>query len=759
VVKTIKIQHYHNKMAAKVCCTNPAGAGPGCWQGHDAQLASDRPSPNDFNLKARKAGDLKVQPGWRIRSSALVVLVVLSLCLLPFAHGQEPAVGFTPPPPAEIVVLPKSVPDPIEPVNRVMWGFNKAVMTGVIKPTSRVYRFVVVKPVRTKIGNFGKNLTYPGRLINNLLQGKWSGARDESYRFVCNTTVGVAGFFDPATKWKIPKSDADFGQTFGKWGWKPECFLMLPIYGPSNERDTIGLAADTAANPLLYIAPYKFDANNPLTYLGPYSWFCYTVMYNDLSDSVGEYVRFSQAEMDPYSEIQYAWTFARENRVADFQVKGKQDEASLETLESVFFTFKNPEFPSRGKTRSVLIPATGRKLKFTYWLQPGKANVVYIVPGLGSHRLAETSLALAELVHSNGFSAVCISSPFNYEFMEHASTAAMPAYLPVDGRDLHVALTEIDHRLHGLYPNRLGNRALMGYSMGAFESLFVAATGPTNQYSVRTRRSFLRFLLGKQGLKEMRTGPITNQLPLIQFDRYVAINTPVRMAQGISKLDEFYRAPLSWPDAERADDLENTFLKVAALSKSTLTPQTSLPFSAIESKFLIGLNFRLILRDMIYSSQQRNNQGVLQHRIRNLRRTPLYQEILQYSYQDYFEKFATPYYQALGLASPTQAALEASPRRAAEALEKAGDLRTYEAGMRANPNIRVIVNQNDFLLTDEDLAWLHATFGPEQLTVFPQGGHLGNLSNLTVQKAILAALTPMRPPDPKPEEPPKNSAP
>ncbi len=641
---------------------------------------------------------------------------------------------------AEKVILPQSVPDPLEPINRVMWGFNKAVMTGVIKPTSRVYRLVVVKPIRTGIGNFGKNLTYPGRLINNLLQGKWSGARDESYRFVCNTTVGVAGFFDPATRWKIPKSDADFGQTFGQWGWKPLFFLMLPIYGPSNERDTLGLAADTAANPLLYIAPYKFDVNKPLTYLGPYSYVAYAIMYNDLADSVGEYVRFSQAEMDPYSEIQYAWTFARENRVADFQVKGKQDKVSLETLESVFFTFKDPEFPSHGKTRSVVIPATGRKLKFTFWLQPGKANVVYIVPGLGSHRLAETSLALSELVYKNGFSAVCVSSPFNYEFMERASTAALPAYLPVDGQDLHIALTEIDHRLHTLYPNRLGNRALMGYSMGALQSLFVAATGPTNQYSVRTKAKVLRFLHGKPGVPEAGINPVTNQLPLITFDRYVAINTPVRMAQGVAKLDEFYRAPLDWPVAERADDLENTFLKVAALSKSTLTPQTSLPFSAVESKFLIGLTFRLALRDIIYSSQRRNNQGVLRQPFRNLRREPMYQEILQYSYQDYFERFAIPYYQAQGLASPT-----------AETMEKAGDLRTYDAGLRANPNIRIIVNQNDFLLTDEDLGWLHATFGPGQLTVFPQGGHLGNLSNLTVQKSILAALTPMEPPEPKPE--------
>ena len=366
--------------------------------------------------------------------------------------------------------------------------------------------------------------------------------------------------------------------------------------------------------------------------------------------------------------------------------------------------------------------------------------MVYIIPGLGSHRLAETSLALAELVYNDGFSAVVVSSPFNYEFMEHASTAEVPAYLPVDGQDLHVALTDIDHRLNASYPGRLGDKVLMGYSMGAFQSLYVAATAPTNQYCVVTKGRVLRFLEGKQGVKEVRITPVTNQLSLIQFDRYVAISPPVRLMYGVSKLDEFYQAPLKWPGAERTGDIENTFLKVAALSKDTLTPQTSLPFSAIESKFLIGLTFRFMLRDIIYSSQRRDNQGVLQHRIRNLRRTPVYREILQYSYQDYFEKFAIPYYQAQGMDSPV-----------AETLEKADDLRTYDAGLRANPNIHVIVNQNDFLLTDEDLAWLHATFAPEQLTVFPQGGHLGNLTNPTVQKTILGALANMKPPQPKSE--------
>jgi len=336
---------------------------------------------------------------------------------------------------------------------------------------------------------------------------------------------------------------------------------MLPVFGPSNERDTLGLAADTAANPLTYIAPYPTTTPGPVTSVSPYTYISFGIMYNNLSDTVNEYIRFNKAEEDAYSMVQYAWTFVRENRVADFHVKGNQDEASLETLESVFFTFKDPKFPGRARTRSVLIPATGRKLKFTFWLQPAKAPVVYIVPGLGSHRLAEAALALAELVYQKGFSAVCVSSTFNYEFMEHAATVALPAYLPVDAHDLHVALTEIDHRLDKLYPGRLGARVLMGYSMGACQSLFLAATESTNAG------------------------------PLLKFDRYVAINTPVRLLYGISKLDEFYQAPLAWPAAQRADEIENTFLKVAAMSKNSLRPQLSLPFSGIESKFLVGLAF------------------------------------------------------------------------------------------------------------------------------------------------------------------------
>jgi len=650
-----------------------------------------------------KARAIVGTPGWRT-----LVTVVLGSTLLgvaqaaPNRQGGIAASG-TAGTNSEVIILPESVPDPIEPFNRVVYSLNVGIMAGVVKPTAKVYRRIVVRPVRKSIADFSRNLTYPGRLVNNLLQGKWNGARDETYRFLCNTTLGLGGFSDVASQFRIPTSDADFGQTFGKWGWKPACYLMLPILGPSNERDTVGMALDKAAEPLVYIGSYDFEIENPLTYAGPYTYFNYASAYNTLSDNVEEYVRFSRSEMDPYSLIQYAWSFSRDIQEPDFRFKENQDTASLETIESVFFSYKNPEFPGRAKTRSVLIPSTGGKLEYSFWLQPKTAPVVYIIPGLGSHRLAKSCVALAELAFQHGYSVVCLSSAFHSEFMEHASTAAMPAFLPTDGRDVHVALSHIDGQLRTIYPGRLGERALVGYSMGGLHSLFVAAT---------------------------QAGSSTNKVPLVVFDRIVGISPPVRLLHGIEKLDEYYRAPLAWPAGERTQNLENTFLKVAALSKVTPTTKTRLPLSEIESKFLVGLTFRFILRDIIYSSQRRNNQGILHRPIKNLRRTAVYNEILEYSYRDYFEKFAIPYYRSLG-----------SPGETAEQMETAGDLRTYEASLRANPKLRILVNQNDFLLSSDDLAWLRATFSPDQLRVFEQGGHLGNLSSPDMQKAILDSLS------------------
>ena len=109
---------------------------------------------------------------------------------------------------AETVALPKSVPDPLESVNRIAWGFNRGVLVGVAKPAAKVYRSLVPKFIRDWIANFSRNAAYPVRLLNNLLQAKWNGARQETDRFFCNTVIGAGGLVDVAAKWNMPKSEA-----------------------------------------------------------------------------------------------------------------------------------------------------------------------------------------------------------------------------------------------------------------------------------------------------------------------------------------------------------------------------------------------------------------------------------------------------------------------------------------------------------------------------------------------------------------------
>ena len=158
-------------------------------------------------------------------------------------------------------------------------------------------------------------------------------------------------------------------------------------------------------------------------------------------------------------------------------------------------------------------------------------------------------------------------------------------------------------------------------------------------------------------------------------------------------------------------------------------PRTVLPFNGIESKFLIGLTFRLTLRDIIFSSQLRHNQGILQLPIKNSRRRAVYDEILKYSFRNYIDEFVTPYDKSLGIDLADL-----------NVLRRGTDLTVYTAQLRANPDIRLVLNRNDIFLAESDIAWVESTFDPSQITLFPDGGHLGNLSQPAVQQAILRSL-------------------
>ncbi|KQQ70010.1 hypothetical protein ASF73_12965 [Xanthomonas sp. Leaf131] len=134
--------------------------------------------------------------------------------------------------------------DPWERYNRGMHRFNLAVDRGVARPLATAYTKVVPSPARLGVTNFFDNLGTPLTMVNQLLQGHPVFAVQSLGRFVMNTTLGVAGLFDPATAAGIPRRSEDFGQTLGAWGWRNSRYFELPLFGPRTVRDTLGLGGD-----------------------------------------------------------------------------------------------------------------------------------------------------------------------------------------------------------------------------------------------------------------------------------------------------------------------------------------------------------------------------------------------------------------------------------------------------------------------------------------------------------------------------------
>ncbi|MRR13299.1 hypothetical protein EG835_12790, partial [bacterium] len=370
-------------------------------------------------------------------------------------------------------------------------------------------------------------------------------------------TVGLVGFFDPAEKMGLHESKEDVGQAFGKWGNGPGFFFVIPFMGPSSGRDALGGLFDMALS--------------PATYLPGASLF---FQINTFSFKLDDYIRLIRSERDPYVLVRDLWALNRQREVIDYTISTKEIIEPNTTLQAVFLAVQDPAFPNKTREGNVRIKATGRKLSYNYWLQPKPAPLVFILPGLGGHRSSSMSAALAEMVYRQGFSAVTVSSPFNWDFMTQASSVVVPGYTPVDAADMYNALKAIRNDLNRRHGRQITSYSVAGLSIGALHTLFISSM---DQEKI--------------------------------FSRYVAINPPLDVQHALEMLDNYYQAPLDWPESDREQRMTDTLLKAIKLSQGNLTPSTELPFGPIESRYLIGLFYHLTLRDIIYTSQLREPQG------------------------------------------------------------------------------------------------------------------------------------------------------
>ena len=188
--------------------------------------------------------------------------------------------------------------DPLKVYNIPMTQFNDFVYMHIMGPIVKGYRYVVPKPIREGVSNVFYNVQFPIRFTNNLFQFKFNNAFEETSRFVINSTYGLAGFIDIAkSEAGLKRHDEDFGQTLGFYGMCNDIPIVLPLLGPSNLRDAIGLVADTFVNPIYHAQRRDwniFENNKAYIFVNTYN------VANEYSLHVDEYENIRKDSVDLY---------------------------------------------------------------------------------------------------------------------------------------------------------------------------------------------------------------------------------------------------------------------------------------------------------------------------------------------------------------------------------------------------------------------------------------------------------------------------
>ncbi len=199
------------------------------------------------------------------------------------------------------------VADPLQPYNRVITTINDRMYFWALEPVAKGYSHVVSEGPRISISNFFRNITFPVRFINSLLQFKFKKAGIETVRFIINSTIGLAGFGDAAKySLKLQPQDEDFGQTLGFYHMGSIFYIQWPFLGPSNLRDSIGYIVDFFLNPINYI---------------PNMWIVTGIhvfeKINKTSLHLGEYEKLKKESVDYYIQIRDSYEQYRNQQIKE----------------------------------------------------------------------------------------------------------------------------------------------------------------------------------------------------------------------------------------------------------------------------------------------------------------------------------------------------------------------------------------------------------------------------------------------------------
>lgn len=617
--------------------------------------------------------------------------------------------------------------DKYENFNRKVFNFNLKMNRLFAKKIHFIWASVVPNFVIDCLNNAYSNIEYPKRLVSSLLQRDTEAAKQETKRFLINTTLGLGGLIDTADKvFNLEMFNEDMEQALAKCKMKCGNYLVLPFISSTTTRDIFGRILDFALNPTTYIASpvaaavkmgllINRTANiQPMikmvesNFIDPY----------DIARKffgVEKYIKLSNYDRasvlanikNDYDEVELVDTNKKQEVL---EVKGNlgesenlilNEETDKELSADIILTNYNPQNPvldsmrtalfdlrelnksmwheislwnrsfnKKIKYASVEICPNCPKYRFRYILQKSKTSPLAIIfPSIGEGIDNNHSTILAKLFYDEGYSVIILGSHFQWEFLKSIEKGHKLGLIKDDVKFINKLVNNSIDYLSKKHDRVFLNRTALGTSLGAYAVMFLA---------------YEQYNLGANNI-----------------DKFIAICPPYELTYAIKQMDKIIEAWKNYPD-DFKEKIAITTAKVlrAYKEKDKFNKDfNSLPFSNYEAKLISAFIFHQKLSDLIFATETINNP--------NINKKELYEKIYAHNFQDYINNYVLVNHNL-------------------EEVETTSTLASISDYLINKDNYKIYHSLDDYLANKKQLRELKSLCD-DKLVLFNNGAHLGFL--------------------------------
>lgn len=600
--------------------------------------------------------------------------------------------------------------DTCEKFNRKLFVFNLKVNKYVVRPINIVWASVMPKYGMERIVNVYTNMNYPVRLAGCLLQKDFRTSGQETVRFLTNTTIGLAGMYDPAQSLlKIEPHQEDLEQALDYHKVKKGPYLVLPVVR-GNVRDLAGKLLACPLRPTFYAGPFGAAANavfamNYTAYMQPLFKKVdesYPDPYEIVKqvDGIDKYIKnnnldrsevylekiasqgiplISKAEESPEVQVALKQAIQPDIRLENFNAQSSLvdsmrtamfDNQKIDSSIWSEMSVWNKTFCKKMKISSVSITPDRQNYRYRYILQKDKsAPLAIIYPSIGESIMADKSSVLAKMLYDEGYSVMIQGSPFHWEFIKSMPADYRPGLPSEDAKYLRQVSVKIIDDLQKKKGIKFEKKILVGCSFGALTGIFTA----------------------EQEHNENTLG----------ISNYICICPPVDIFFALRQLDKYAQDWKNSPDdiksrtALATEKIMRTYKNIS--QKDVGEMPEAMPFTDDEAKLIIGFLMKQKLSDVIFTIENRTR----------CQKCDLYETINKTSFSDYSQKYVF-----------------ANQQKSSEEAEYDSSLYSLSKFLKESKNYKIYHSLDDYYTNREQLSWLKK-ISDKKSVYFSNGSHLG----------------------------------